>query len=44
MSILVFVPAVFDLVGSTFKNNCVKSSKRQRILSVAVIQGNDSRF
>jgi len=37
MSNLVSMPAVLDLEGSTFKNHCVKSNKRDGILSAAVI-------
>jgi len=33
----VFVPAVLDTEGSTFKDNCIKSNKHKPILSAAKI-------
>jgi len=35
----VFVPAVLDSEGLTFKDNCVKSNKHRPILSAAKIHG-----
>jgi len=38
MSNAVFVPAVSDSVGSTFKNNyCVESNKRRYIISAVFL-------
>jgi len=39
-----FLPTLIDSLGSTFKNNCVKSNNHRPIISAGKMWINDSTF